>query len=155
MGRGNLTAAQRDALRSEVRTDPLGRGYADLAGEGAVLADLTAARYPGECRVTILTIANRCGSEIAARLAGSMQGAATANPLIGEMLAVSRSGEGIDVNHPDSRAMLGGMAANAELPLTADDAAAVVALADNLACRLDVLGLPVPRIREIRQAREA
>ena len=159
MAVGNLTPQQQAVLAAELQNDPQQRGYASMGEpntrDGLVLADLEELRCPGEYRATILAIADECGTETASRMAASMQAAATVDPLMAEMLAVSRSGEGIDVNHTGSRAKLAEMAANPDLPLTAADADAITGLAANLASRLDVLGLPVPRIREIRQALES
>lgn len=136
-------------LADELTTDPEGRGYADDGAED-VLADLRVLRYPGEARVTVLTVAAELGRAVARRLASSMQAAAAVDPLMVEMLAVVRSATGIDVGHPETRAALDEMAASPDLDLTTDDAAAIKALADNQRSRLDVLGLDVPRLREIR-----
>ena len=136
-------------MNTELTTDPEGRGYATMTPEAA-LQDLCEPRYPGECRVTILTVAADLGRDVARRLAASMQAAATVDPLMVEMLAVARIADGIDVGHAETQAALDEMAANTDLDLTADDAAAIKALADNQRSRLDVLGLDVPRLREIR-----
>lgn len=152
MPKRNLTADQQAMLTAEIQNDPEARGYGAMGGEGPVLQDLRAARYPGECRCTILTIAGQLGSGVARRLASSMQALAASDALVTEMLALSRSAVGIDLNHADARQLIDAMARNGDLELTAEDAAAIRGLTDDRASRLDLLGLPVPRLREVREA---
>jgi hypothetical protein len=136
-------------LETELTTDPEGRGYASMTPEAALL-DLQELRYSGECRVTILNVASELGRAIAGRLAASMQTAAETDPLMAEMLAVVRTATGIDVGHDEARAAIDEMAANPNLELTADDTEAIKGLAAGRNSRLGVLGLGVPRLREIR-----
>ena len=136
-------------LDIELTTDPEARGYASMT-PGEALADLSELRYPGECRVTVLDVASKLGRATARRLAASMQAAAETDPLMAEMLALVRTATGIDVGHAEARDAIDEMALDPALDLTADDAAAIKALADNRKSRLDVLGLARPRLREVR-----
>jgi predicted NBD/HSP70 family sugar kinase len=71
------------------------------------------------------------GIDITRRLIQSMDAAAQADVLIGEMRHSLRGERGLNVNDAGVRGTLESFAANENLPTTADDAAAIKALADS------------------------
>jgi len=145
------------SLVDEIQNDPLGRGYAEMKPD-AVLADLQEPRHPDARRVDERTVLAEfpLGVEAANTLLTKLEAVGEENALVGRVLHWLRvaegQGGGIDVGNQQVRDTLGRVVGTAGI--TQGEVDALLALAPNTASRLSVLGLPTPRIRDIRQIQE-
>lgn len=127
---------------------------ADYAGlsdsEAAVLANQK--RHISTHRVTYLGLANVLDADIVRRLISTIKAVAANDSLVSEIRNFLR-GDGVDVGHATTRAMLDAFSADVNLPLTEDDAMAVKALAENQISDAELYGLGVVRVGHIVKAR--
>lgn len=99
------------------------------------------------------------GLAVAERLTRTMNGVADDvnhqyHGIVGEMRNELRgSGSGIDINDANTQLMLDAFAADGNFPLTADDAAAIKALAENQVSDAELYGLGVVQEKHVRWAR--
>lgn len=107
---------------------------------------------------TYRSLAGGSGVGMAAtrRLIQTMDAASAIDPLVGEMRHSLRGNgdpNGINANDPGTRAMLDSFAANTDLRLEVDDAAAIKALADSTESDVERHNLGAVREGEVQIAR--
>lgn len=141
-----MTPAQLTALKTEITTDPLALGYADKSD--AEVAALLNDRTRGRTRVVSPTMVNartimaRLGAAAGATILDKLDAAKAGSPPIKWVFQFITQGEGIDVGHAETRAMLDQLASAGVL--TAAEADAIKTLAVVQASRAEVLfGQPV------------
>lgn len=130
--------------------------YADLLDADAVaLVNQQRHAITIDAWHTYRSLAGRHGIGVDAtrRLIQTMDAASVADPLVGEMRHSLRGGEGINANDPSTQAMIDAFAANADLPLTIGDAAAIKTLADATESDADRYALGTVEEKHIRWAR--
>ena len=140
-------------LATELTTDPLSRGYAQLIPDSpGVLADMMNAQIysmPKETRVSargVLAAYGAAGATILDKLeavSGSVSSVKWAFNFL-------KTDSGIDVGHPVTRGLLDQLAASGVL--TTAEAQMVKDMALQPASRADILGLPYVREADIRSA---
>lgn len=141
--------ADLQALKTELDTDPLARGYVDMTDEQAA-DDLMEKRYVGEKRATYMSIAADLGDAVARSLINAVDSAST-DVLVSEATYPIRHKEGVNLGDPVTRGMLDQFVANGLL--SSDDAAAIKGLAENLRSRAEQLNLGTVRPGTVQMAR--
>lgn len=146
------------ALRAELDADPLSRGYAGMSPAQAATSLNTADRTIFRTRfVTARAMLAELGPDLAATIIGKLEAAGAGSLSLRLALEAVRTygdGGGLDVGHPYTRAMLDHLAsAGGGNILTADEAAAVKAMASVTLARADELGLGNVTPGDIQQAR--
>lgn len=106
----SLTQTQLVALKTEITTDPLALGYADKsdADVAALLNDRTRGRtrVVSPTMVNARTIMARLGAAAGATILDKLDAAKAGSPPIKWVFQFITQGEGIDVGHAETRAML-------------------------------------------------
>lgn len=143
-----------EQLRAALAADVYERGWAEMSA-AEVVADGRLRVHRGELRLTTIQLVNRLGIDAARRVLGSLRAVESADPVVAEMMAIARNGQGIDVNNDDFRTMMDALAANQQLPMTTDDATAVKATSENLRSTWEVLELWSVKPGHIEEARRA
>lgn len=142
--------ADLQALKTELDTDPEGRGYVDMTDEQAA-DDLMEKRYIGEKRATYLTIAAELGDATARSLIDALDSAEASDKLVREALHRIRQSDGVNLGDPVTRGLLDQFVTN-DL-LTSEEAAAIKGLAENLLNRAEQLGIGTVRPGTVQMAR--
>jgi len=104
--------------------------FGELSNADAA-AEMNKLQFPGKRRMAVLEIAAELGTGVSGRLVASMEAASATDFTVKHVLRLLENGGTVDINHTTTRVMLDSFAANADLPLTTDDAAAIKTLADN------------------------
>lgn len=145
-----------DTLRTELTTDPLGRGYAGMTASD-VLASL---RTPNRTRpvpipsAELLAWASASGrySRLVAARENPQLADAVRSLAWGAVTLIERTDTRLDLSRPDRVALLAALVA-AEV-LTADDADSLNALAAESISRLEELGLAGVELKHVVWIRE-
>lgn len=140
------------SLAAELTDDPLGRNYAAMS-DAQVSMDLNELRYVAATRVTYVSLAADLDLGIVRRLIETVDSVAAGDVLVKEMQNWLRSDTGVDIGSDKTRAMLDAFAANTNLPLTAEDSAAIKSLAEGKTSRAAELGLGIVKPGHVEQAR--
>lgn len=106
-----------------------------------------------EFRGSYLGLASQVEPDSVRRLIQSVDLAAETDPLVREIQHFLRSDSGVDLSHPTTRAFLDGFAANVALPLTADDARSIKALAETMQSDAEKYDWGNVRMGQIQEAR--
>lgn len=110
-------------------------------------------RHSGERRLSYLGLSSLLDPKIVRRLIATVDAVAASDTLVAEVRNFLRSDGGVDVGNAVTQAMLDQFAANEQLPLTAADATAIKALANNLHSDAELYGLVVVKIGHVQMAR--
>lgn len=124
-------------------------GLTDVAA--AALANQR--RHSGERRLSYLRLSSLLDPNIVRRLIATVDAVAASDTLVAEVRNFLRSDGGVDVGNAVTQAMLDQFAANEQLPLTAADATAIKALADNMHSDAELHGLGVVKVGHVQMAR--
>lgn len=140
------------SLATHITNDPDSRGYSGMTGR-EVYDDLLVKRRPGERQVGYKEFMGTLGSVIGGRLINSMKAAASSDAVVEVWHNLLLRSETINVNNAEVQAMLNAFAANQLLPLTADDATAIKALADNQISDAEHYSFTPLRVLEVLRAK--
>jgi hypothetical protein len=144
-------------LKSELTVDPLGRGYAAMTAEHAAenlnTADRT--RVIAETFVNAKTLYSRLGAVAAETVIQKLEAGAASDSPFAPVLKravqwILPSEEGIDVGNAVTRGLLDQLAGPL---LTAEEAAAIKAIAEETVSRATELGLPKVEPGHVQDAR--
>ena len=131
-----------DVLRTELASDPLGRGYAAMTDEQVASSLNTKDRtVTQQTFVNAKSLMASMDPAVAAGILEKLEAAAPSSPPVKWILSfLTGGGDGVDVAHPNTQAQLDALAsANV---LTQTEADAVKALAQRTVSRAEELGLP-------------
>ncbi len=139
-------------LKSEIDNDPESLGYAGKT-DSEVADLLNQLRYVGGYDATFKTIISELGTGVADRLIESMELASSSSPSIKRILNALDIGVSVNLGDSVTRAMLDSFVSGG-LGLTAEDATAIKALADNQVSRASQLGLSEVKPYDVRRAKQ-
>lgn len=108
-------------------TGPLTPAQVDAAWQ-TLAARTTAVTV--ETFATVRTLAARLPADAARRVIGGIRAAAQADPLVDEILLLMRTGQGVDLGHPATAAMVGQLVTAGALQQADADALLALAVVD-------------------------
>lgn len=144
------------ALKAEVLTDPLGKGYSQhLPNSPGLVVDMLNAKTAEMVKsrmVTARAILAECGG-FAASILDKLEAASASNSAVKWAVRFLQQDAGIDIGHPVTQAMIDQLITGTVL--TAGEGAALKSMALQSASRADVIGVGRVTEADLRTALES